>query len=55
MLEQIAVLERRLHDGWEICESAKAKEPDNVDRYDDFWLGLLAEYEELVQRSRGLT
>lgn len=52
--ESLKKLERRLSDGWNVCEEAKRKGSEDVERFDDFWIGLLAEYEELYRKSMGL-
>jgi hypothetical protein len=45
--EQVATLEKRLHEGYDIVENAKSsgEEADRVTAWEDFWLGLLADYE----------
>ncbi|HEX5497990.1 MAG TPA: hypothetical protein VFX03_02145 [Thermomicrobiales bacterium] len=45
-----AVLERRLDDGYQRIDAALSDGQD-VARWEDFWVGLLREYEALVGRS----
>jgi hypothetical protein len=45
-----ATLERRLDDGYQRIDAA-LKDGQDVDRWEDFWIGLLREYEALVGRT----
>jgi hypothetical protein len=44
-----AMLKRRLDDGYRRIDAA-LKDGEDVARWEDFWLGLLREYEALVGR-----
>jgi hypothetical protein len=45
-----AMLERRLDDGYQRIDAA-LKDGQDVARWEDFWVGLLREYEALVGRA----
>lgn len=53
--EQVATLERRLHEGYAVVERALAdgEDKDRVEAWEGFWLGLLADYEELYDKLWG--
>jgi hypothetical protein len=48
--ERRAMLERRLDDGYQRIDAA-LKDGQDVARWEDFWVGLLREYEALVGRA----
>jgi hypothetical protein len=50
--EQVATLERRLHDGYDRIEKAK-KDGQDATAWEDFWLSLLNEYEQLYDKLWG--
>ncbi len=47
---EVAILERRLEIGWEMCE--REDDPNEQHRLEDYWLQLLADYERAVDRER---
>ncbi len=50
MADQIAELEQRLETGWQMCK-AETDHNRRV-RLEDYWLRLLAEYEQAVDAAR---
>lgn len=50
--ERVATLERRLHEGYDRIESTD-KESEKFSVWEDFWLSLLAEYEEAYDQLWG--
>lgn len=52
MEERVATLERRLHEGYDRIESTD-KESEKFSVWEDFWLSLLAEYEEAYDQLWG--